>query len=245
MISFLDALKFRYRKTLIHQLDPRTKIIYVIAVTILTILTLDILTYTILTVMSLTILFVAKSVNELKRMFKGAIYLILLIFILNFIFSPTYQGLYNALMYTYRFIVLLITFSILFITTKPEELSLTLVKLGFPDDLAISIMMAIRFIPTIARDLQTIIDAQRVRGLELEKGSFITRLRKYIPILIPLIVYEIRRAYQIAEALEVRAYGAVKRRTYIYEIKIKRQDIIFLTITLSIATFLYVKNIIF
>jgi energy-coupling factor transporter transmembrane protein EcfT len=70
-------------------------------------------------------------------------------------------------------------------------------------------------------------DAQKARGLELEKGNFLKRIRNYIPILIPLIVSAIRRSLELAEAMESRAWGATKKRTNLYVLKMHRGDYIF------------------
>jgi energy-coupling factor transport system permease protein len=84
-------------------------------------------------------------------------------------------------------------------------------------------------------------DAQKARGLELEKGGFMKRIRNYIPILIPLIVSAIRRSLELAEAMESRAWGAVKKRTNLYALKLHPGDAGMLVITIAIlATAVYV-----
>jgi len=67
-------------------------------------------------------------------------------------------------------------------------------------------------------------DAQKARGLELERGNFMKRVRNYIPILIPLIVSAIRRSLELAEAMESRAWGATEKRTNLYVLKMKKPD---------------------
>jgi energy-coupling factor transport system permease protein len=67
-------------------------------------------------------------------------------------------------------------------------------------------------------------DAQKSRGLELERGNFFKRIRNYIPILIPLIVGAIRRSLELAEAMESRAFGARKQRTSLYSLKLRNSD---------------------
>jgi len=86
----------------------------------------------------------------------------------------------------------------------------------------------------LAEEAQTIMDAQKARGLELEKGGFLKRIRNYIPILIPLIVSAIRRSLELAEAMESRAWGATKNRTNLYELRLHRGDFILLAISLLI-----------
>jgi energy-coupling factor transport system permease protein len=73
-------------------------------------------------------------------------------------------------------------------------------------------------------DALQIMDAQKSRGLELEKGNFIRRVRNLIPILIPLVVNAVVRSGELAEAMESRAYGAVPRPTSLAEYRARAAD---------------------
>jgi energy-coupling factor transport system permease protein len=85
-------------------------------------------------------------------------------------------------------------------------------------------------------------DAQKARGLELEKGGLLKRIRNYVPVLIPLIVSAIRRSLELAEAMESRAWGATKKRTNLYLLKFHNGDYALLTITIAIlAISVYVR----
>jgi energy-coupling factor transport system permease protein len=94
----------------------------------------------------------------------------------------------------------------------------------------------------LAEEAQTIMDAQKARGLELEKGGFLRRIRNYVPVLIPLIVSAIRRSLELAEAMESRAWGATKKRTNLYALKLHRGDFALLAITIGVlAIAIYVR----
>jgi energy-coupling factor transport system permease protein len=89
-------------------------------------------------------------------------------------------------------------------------------------------------------------DAQKSRGLELEKGNFLKRIRNYIPILIPLIVSAIRRSLELAEAMESRAWGASEKRTNLYVLKLRKDDVALVAIAvgmlvLAVYVWLYIK----
>jgi energy-coupling factor transport system permease protein len=114
-----------------------------------------------------------------------------------------------------------------------------------PYEFVFAFTTAVRFVPVLAEEAQTIMDAQKARGLELEKGNFLKRIRNYIPILIPLIVSAIRRSLELAEAMESRAWGATKNRTNLYVLKMHKGDLILITLTIgllaaSVYTRLYV-----
>ena len=129
---------------------------------------------------------------------------------------------------TLRFIVLVTSFSLFFITTSPDKLSLALEKTRVPYEFNFAFTTAIRFVPVLADEAQTIMDAQRSRGLELDKGNFMTRIKNYIPILLPLIINSIRRSLELAEAMESRAFGASEDRTNLYELKMDKIDFLLL-----------------
>jgi len=85
-------------------------------------------------------------------------------------------------------------------------------------------------------------DAQKARGLELERGNFLKRIRNYIPILIPLIISAIRRSLELAEAMESRAWGATKKRTNLYVLKMHRNDFVLILITIGVlAAAIYIR----
>jgi energy-coupling factor transport system permease protein len=77
-------------------------------------------------------------------------------------------------------------------------------------------------------------DAQKARGLELEKGGLLKRIRNYVPVLIPLIVSAIRRSLELAEAMESRAWGATKKRTNLYALKLQKGDYALILVTVGI-----------
>jgi energy-coupling factor transport system permease protein len=111
-----------------------------------------------------------------------------------------------------------------------------------PYDFCFAFTTAIRFVPVLADEAQNIMDAQRSRGLELDKGSFLGRVRKYIPILIPLIVGAIRRSLEMAEAMESRAFGAKDTRTNLYQLEMRSRDWVILMISLFALIFsVYVR----
>jgi energy-coupling factor transport system permease protein len=111
-----------------------------------------------------------------------------------------------------------------------------------PYEIVFAFTTAVRFVPVLAEEAQTIMDAQKARGLELERGNFLKRIRNYIPILIPLIVSAIRRSLELAEAMESRAWGATKKRTNLYTLKMHKGDIALIVITIGIvATAIYVR----
>src|SRR5512136_1900322 len=247
-MSVFDGLKFRKVYSPIHNLDPRIKFIYVIAIFVAAILFGQIIPLLALFVLQIPFVLLARVHRQWLRSLRGALFLATSIFLLNVLFRWINAGyvllatdVEFAAAMTLRFIVLVESFSVFFLTTSPDMLGLALEQSRVPYEFSFAFTTAVRFVPVLAEEAQTIMDAQKARGLELEKGNFMKRIRNYVPVLIPLIVSAIRRSLELAEAMESRAWGAVKKRTNLYSLKLHRGDIALLAITIAIlVTAVYV-----
>lgn len=249
-MSVFDGLKFRKVYSPIHNLDPRMKFVYVCVVFVVAILFNQLLVLLALFLLPIPFVLLAGVQKEWLRSLRGAAFLATFIFIINIVSNFFISGnvltiidIESAVAMTLRFVVLVESFSVFFLTTSPDHLGLALEQTRVPYEFAFAFTTAVRFVPVLAEEAQTIMDAQKARGLELEKGGFLKRIRNYIPILIPLIVSAIRRSLELAEAMESRAWGATKKRTNLYELKLHRGDLILLVINfliLVISVYLYV-----
>ncbi|MEM2960035.1 MAG: energy-coupling factor transporter transmembrane component T [Candidatus Bathyarchaeia archaeon] len=252
-MSLFDGLRFRNISSPIHKIDPRAKFIYVCVLFIIAVLFNQLIPLLVIFFLQIPLVIIAKVRREWLHLIRGSIFFAMLIFIMNVIslyFYGSYPSLASiiehSLAMTIRFIVLVESFSIFFLTTSPDMLGLSLEQIGIPYELCFAFTTAIRFVPVLAEEAQTIIDAQRARGLELEGGNFMRRIRNYIPILIPLIVNAIRRSLELAEAMESRAWGASKKRTNIHVLKMGKRDYSFILISMimlavSIYVWLFIK----
>jgi energy-coupling factor transport system permease protein len=223
-------------------LDPRIKFVFVLAIFVVAILFIELPVLLLLFFLQIPIVLIARVQRQWIRSMRGAAFLAAIIFATNFFFSYVYGGyrftsslLESAIALTFRFVVLVESFSVFFLTTSPDHLGLALEQSHVPYEFCFAFTTAVRFVPVLAEEAQTIMDAQKARGLELEKGNFMKKIRNYIPILIPLIVSAIRRSLELAEAMESRAWGAIKKRTNLYELKMKRGDYILLILTIALV----------
>ncbi len=255
-MSVFDGLKFRRVTSPIHLLDPRNKFLYVCSIFVVAIIFWELLPLILLLILQIPFVLVARVQKEWVRSLRGAAFLAIIIFSTNLFFrymSAGYTLLLQDVEYasamTLRFVVLVESFSIFFLTTSPDHLGLALEKSHVPYEFCFAFTTAVRFVPVLAEEAQTIMDAQKARGLELEKGSFLKRIRNYIPILIPLIISAIRRSLELAEAMESRAWGAIEKRTNLYILKMRRSDyllilfsIIMLIIGIYVRFYIYVPT---
>jgi energy-coupling factor transport system permease protein len=248
-MSVFSGLKFHKVYSPIHDLDPRIKFVYVCAVFAVAIVFSTILPLLVLFLMQIPFVLVAGVKRDWLRSMRGAVFLAALIFLTNFFalyigagYVVTAENVESATAMTLRFIVLIESFSVFFLTTSPDHLGLALEQTHVPYEFVFAFTTAVRFVPVLAEEAQTIMDAQKARGLELDRGNFLKRIRNYIPILIPLIVSAIRRSLELAEAMESRAWGATKNRTNLYVLKMHKGDIGLIVIIVSLlAVAIYVR----
>ena len=236
----LEGFKFSTLKTPVHLLDPRTKFLLVVAVLIPALLFANVWVMIILLASQLPLLFLGRVAKRWALSLRAGVFLSGLIFVVN-LFTGS---LFSAVALTLRFLVLLTAFSLFFMTTSPDDLGLALDKigavrwlsrrwLGYPNALSFTFTTAVRLVPTLAVDAQTVVDAQRSRGLELDKGNLLRRVRNYVPILIPLLLIAIRRSLELAEALESRGFPGKEGRTSLFQLKFRKTDYTFIGICLA------------
>jgi energy-coupling factor transport system permease protein len=150
---------------------------------------------------------------------------------LNLLFSP---GLpHQAVVFGMRLFAVISSTSLFFLTSTPDELEQVMKWLRLPSDFVMVFVIAVRFVPVLLLDALQIMDAQRSRGLEFDKGTIIQRIRNAIPIMVPLIAVALNRSLDLAEAMDSRAYGATRRPTSLYHLKLVSRDYFALVIIIA------------
>jgi energy-coupling factor transport system permease protein len=183
--------------------------------------------------------------KRLLRGLRGILFILLFSAILNIFLTPgheifsvwilkiTEEGLIRGAFIAVRLIFLVICTSIMTLTTTPNDLADGLEKafrflkvIKFPvHEIAMIMSLALRFIPTLMEETEKITKAQRARGASFDNGNIIQRAKSLIPILIPLFISSIRRALELATAMEARCYHS-GNRTKMKPLKYERRDMI-------------------
>ena len=129
--------------------------------------------------------------------------------------------------------------------TRIEEFTAGLNKLGMPFSVSFTLSLAFRLVPTFAATTSIVIQAQKSRGLDLESGWILSRIKKHVPLLIPIFIYAIRNADLLAMALESKSFGLRKDRTYYKEFKASFSDyitVVFLVILNAVCIYMRLNN---
>lgn len=256
-MSMFDGFKFRSVSSAVHRMDPRAKFVYVCVLFAVAVMFSQLIPLLVLFVVQMPLVFAARVQKQWVRSMKGSAMFAVLIFAMNLLtlyFYGSYESLAEvverSLALTVRFMVLIESFSVFFLTTSPDLLGLALEQSRVPYELCFAFTTAVRFVPVLADEAQTIMDAQKARGLELEGGNFVKKIKNYIPILIPLIVNAIRRSLELAETMESRAWGATKNRTNLYVLRLGKKDlylllfaVVILFVSVYVVTYIKIPNL--
>ena len=154
------------------------------------------------------------------------------------------EGILNAILMLLRLVSLVLGTSVLIsFTTSPLELTEAIERVLSPlklvhvpvHEFAMMMSIALRFIPTLIEETNKIMSAQKARCADFESGNVINRVRALIPILIPLFVSAMRRAEELADAMECRCYNGGEGRTKLKEMHAHFRDFVFLAFFIAIA----------
>ena len=167
----------------------------------------------------------------------------------------TTDGVSRAIFMASRIILLIFISSALTYTTTPNDLTDAIERLLSPlrfiglknavHTLAMMMTIALRFIPTLIEEAEKIMNAQKARGADLENGKLTERVKALIPILIPLLISSVRRAYELAEAMECRCYNGGEGRTRMKQMHLKGRDFAVFGVALVICSGIIALNILF
>ncbi len=253
MLNNITLGQYYPLKSVVHALDPRVKILLLIAYIAGVFIVPD------LTGFILVVLYLALACKLSKLPFRLLIkglkplrFILIFTFILNLFFTGgetpllnlgfatlTREGLINAVRYSLRLIFLVLGSSLLTLTTAPvtltdglERLLSPLKVLHFPaHEMAMMMTIALRFIPTLLEEADKIMKAQSARGADFESGRLFERAKAMVPLLVPLFVSAFRRAGDLAMAMEARCYHGGEGRTRLHILKVEKRDWIAILIT--------------
>lgn len=131
----------------------------------------------------------------------------------------------------------LVLASVLFLSsTKVEELAVGLGRLGLPYRLGFAVTLAFRLVPLFIESALMVVDAQRLRGYDFDAGGPLERVRRYVPVVIPVFMGALRKANNMAMALEARGFGSTGRHTNFIEYHFHACDVVAFTLLLALAT---------
>lgn len=231
--------------TVVHRLDPRTKLVLVIVYIITLFMAEGWFSYSLIVVAALGCFALSRiRTGTILRSIKPLVLIIAVTAFLNIFFtkgdpiiqfwkiSVSWLGLRTALFMAVRLIMLITGTFLLTYTTSPislmdglETLLSPLKKIKVPvHELAMMMGIALRFIPTLIEETQKIMNAQKARGADFESGNLIKKAKALLPLLVPLFISAFRRADELAIAMESRCYHGDKGRTRMTQLKMGKRD---------------------
>ena len=231
----------------VHRLDPRTKILLLIAYIVALFTAGNWVSYGVVFMfLAVTVLISRIPLKSLLSGMKPLVMILVFTGVLNIFFTDGekilfsvwkitvyWEGIIRAIFMTLRIMLLISGTFLLTYTTSPialtdglESLLGPLKKLRVPvHELAMMMCIALRFIPTLIEETDKIMSAQKARGADFESGSLFARVKALVPILVPLFISAFRRADELATAMECRCYHGGDGRTKMKLLRFKQLDL--------------------
>lgn len=256
-------------RSVIHKTDPRVKILLLILLIVFIFIAKNAVSLGFAAVMILLAALISKIpfgmyVKNMKAIlpvliFTGVINLFYgdggRVLISFWKLSVTTEGVYRAVFMAVRITMLIFVSSELTYTTTPNDLTDAIESLLSPlkyvglksavHTLAMMMTIALRFIPTLIEEAEKIMNAQKARGADLENGRLKERVKALIPVLIPLLISSVRRAYELAEAMECRCYNGGEGRTRMKQMHMAARDFAAFGFALLVCGGIIMLNILF
>lgn len=260
MLSDITLGQYFPGNSLIHRLDPRTKILATLLYIGIIFLADGFLSYGILTAFAFFVIFLSRlPLMMVLRSLKPIMLIIVLTMGIHMFTSPgetvlftwkfltvTEEGLALGIKMALRLMLLLLFSSVLTFTTSPivltdgiENLLRPFKRIGVPaHELAMMMTIALRFIPTLLEETDRIMKAQTARGADFSSGNLLQRIKNMLPLLVPLFISAFRRAEELAVAMESRCYRGGEGRTRMHELAYKGLDYGAFTVIVVLAAVL-------
>lgn len=270
----LDVTIGQYYGTgsVIHRLDPRAKLLFVLIFIVSIFVAKDVYAFAFLALVVIASVLISRvPIRLVLKGLKPLVIIILFTSVLNIFLTRGEEllftkeiikdfwtvniykeGLINAALLALRIIILLMGTSVYFsYATTPIELTdglerglAPLKKIKVPvHEFAMMMTIALRFIPTLIDETIKIMNAQKARGADFSTGGLIKRAKALIPIIIPLFVSSFRRAEELATAMECRCYHGGNGRTRMNVLKMKIRDYVFIFLSLTMLAGVILINI--
>lgn len=263
MISDITIGQYFPGNSIVHKLDPRMKIILIFLLIVSIFICKNIAGLGAIILFSVILVLISKiPFKTVLKSIKPLVVIILLTAVLNIFYGKgdalvqlgklkiTADGIETAVFMAVRIITLVVISSLLTYTTSPTELTDALERLLKPlklikidvHSIAMTMTIALRFIPTLIEEIEKIMSAQKSRGADLESGSLIHRAKALIPVLIPLFVSAFRRAGELAYAMECRCYHGGEGRTKMKVMKLTARDFLSLAAVILFMVIIVLIN---
>ncbi len=230
----------------LHGLDPRTKIIMVTCYIIALFTVKSFLGYGLMFLVLCQGIHLSKvPISTIVKGMKPLLFIATFTALMNLFYTPgevvlwefwiltvTLEGLINGFFMVSRIMMLVTGSFLLTYTTSPmvltdalESLMNPLKKIGVPvHELSMMMSIALRFIPNLIEETDKIMSAQRARGADFETGGFTKRAKALLPILVPLFISSLRRADELADAMDCRCYHGGEGRTKMRQLSYCKVD---------------------
>jgi len=259
----MPLLNFSYRErtTAIHGLNPVVKLAWALSIVIMAMIIDHPLVLGLIFLSTVPIAFAAGVHREWLVFIRIAVWMGIIVVLINALASTggnhliwqsginlpllgplnlTLEALIYGVFMAVRLLAIISAFAVMTFILHPDDLLMVMLKMKLPYKTAMLTTLSTRFVPVLLEDAGRIADAQKSRGLEMDRGNILKRIQRRSSILLSLLASSLERTIQIAEAMEARAFGSATRRTFYHRIAFSRLDgVIIASFLLMLAASIY------
>ena len=233
------------KDTYLTRMHPFTKLCYIFTAIVASLVAGKLWAFAAFIGISLVMLISGKIIRKVFPLIAFSFTILITIFLIHGLFNHEnatllfaagplkfYQeGMLYALCISLNVLNMLLAFAVFVLTTRPVELVEDLERIGFSSKIGYVVSSVFQIVPQMSGTMNTIMDAQRSRGLETE-GSLLTRAKSFLPLISPVVMSSLINTRERAIALEIRGFEAGQKKTYLREDKMKNSDRIWCVILL-------------
>ena len=246
----MAGIECLYTKSPVHKLDPRVKIIAFLLYSIFIFTTKSFIVISLVFFPVVSLWFIAKipfsriagliklmiglmaMITAMQALFQDGTTILVQPIIPNFIpliggvGTIYWEGVEYGLILSYRLITLILIMPLFLMTTDVNSMSVGLVKLGLPYKFAYMASTALNMIPSLTEQVNTIMDAQKLRGsMVFEEGKMMDKIKAYPALVVPMVIGAMKKSMLVGIAMDARAFGCDKKRTYVQVLTYSKSDI--------------------
>ena len=237
------------KDTYLTRMHPFTKLCYIFTAIVASLVAGKLWAFAAFIGISLVMLISGKIIRKVFPLIAFSFTILITIFLIHGLFNHEnatllfaagplkfYQeGMLYALRISLNVLNMLLAFAVFVLTTRPVELVEDLERIGFSPKIGYVVSSVFQIVPQMSGTMNTIMDAQRSRGLETE-GSLLTRAKSFLPLISPVVMSSLINTRERAIALEIRGFEAGQKKTYLREDKMKNSDRIWCVILLLLIS---------
>lgn len=214
--------QYKKNNTIIHMLDPRLKLYFLVLYVFLTLFFTNLAPMILSVLVGCGVVYLSKiDIFTILKSIHGFLFVIVFFTVVS---SVTFSSVSPVLL-GIRLIMIMVVSAVFSMTTKPYHMLDALRQgLHLTEELSMTVAIAFGFLPGLSNEVDRIRTAAASRGVDMSEAGFFVKIRDFVPLVGPLFRISIAKAGKLSDAMDIRNYDADTEKTRVYELVFKKRD---------------------